>query len=66
MEGNLAINWKKVWTAYETVTDLVAAFIICIGSAALETHNGLAFKSEYEKNEIDIVLRLSEEYCVGT
>jgi hypothetical protein len=66
IEGNLALNWKKwkqVWSAYETVTGLkqressfrVATFITCIGSSALEIHNGLPFKTDEEK----------DDHCVG-
>lgn len=54
LKGNLADNqkkWKQVWDAYETITNLneqkskfsVAVLITCIGSEALEIHNGLPF-----------------------
>ena len=76
MEGNLAQNWKKwrqVWNAYETVTNnksrgsefRVATFITCIGPAALDTHEGLPFKDDDERNDIDTVLKLWDEHCVG-
>ena len=75
-EGNLALNWKKwkqVWSAYETVTGLkqressfrVATFITCIGSSALEIHNGLPFKTDEEKDDIEVVMKLWQDHCVG-
>ena len=63
LHGNLAQNWPKwrqVWTAYETVTNLisqqspfhVAAFITCIGPYALDIHNGLAFLMNLTKQTL--------------
>ena len=76
VKGNLAENWKKwkqVWDAYEIVTKLnekddkyrVTAFITCIGSDALEIHNGLPFQSEEEKQHISKVLELWNTHCIG-
>ena len=76
LKGNLSENWKKwrqVWDAYETVSGLVgkpskyrvATFITCIGVDALEIHNGLSFNSDEEKNDIEKVLELWDNYCVG-
>ncbi|XP_028415809.1 uncharacterized protein K02A2.6-like [Dendronephthya gigantea] len=76
VKGNLAKNWKQwkqVWKAYETVTDLakrdssyrVATFITCIGSEALQIHMGLPFASDEEKNDITTVMKLWDDYCLG-
>ena len=76
LKGKLSDNWKKwkqVWDAYETVTKLnekeskfrVATFITCIGAEALEVHNGLPFRSEDEKQDINIVLDLWNSHCIG-
>ena len=74
--GNLSKEWKQwrqVWEAYEEVTDLrnktsrlrVATFITCIGKEALEVHNGLPFQSEDEKTDINKVLELWQNHCLG-
>ena len=74
LKGNLSENWKKwkqVWDAYETVTKLnekeskfrVATFITCIGADAL--HNGLPFRSDEEKQDINVVLNLWKSHCIG-
>ncbi len=76
LKGNLKSNWlifKQLWTSYETLTGLknedsvfrVATFVTCIGTEALEIHNGLPFTSEAESHNIDKILQLWEEYCVG-
>ena len=76
LKGKLSDNWKKwkqVWDAYETVTKLnekeskfrVATFITCIGAEALEVHNGLPFRSEDEKQDINVVLDLWNSHCIG-
>ena len=73
LSGNLANNWKQVWSAYELVTRLneqtpeyqVAAFITCIGPKALAIHNGLPFQSEDEKKNLAKILELWESYCLG-
>ena len=76
LKGNLSENWKKwkqVWDAYETVTKLnekeskfrVATFITCIGPDALEVHNGLPFRSDEEKQDINVVLNLWKSHCIG-
>ena len=75
-KGNLAANWKKwiqIWKAYEIVTGLdkqpstlrVATFITCIGPDALEIHTGLPFQSDDERQNIDKVLELRQNYCIG-
>jgi hypothetical protein len=75
-EGNLSKAWKQwrhIWDAYGTVANLkqressyrVATFITCIGSKTLEIHTGLPFENEAEKNNIDTVLKLWEDHCVG-
>ena len=76
LKGKLSDNWKKwkqVWDAYETVTKLtekeskfrVATFITCIGADALEVHNGLPFRTEDEKQDINVVLDLWNSHCIG-
>ena len=76
LHGNLAQNWSKwrqVWTAYETVTNLisqpspfrVAAFITCIGPEALDIHNGLAFENDLDKQNVDKIMDLWHSYCLG-
>ena len=74
--GNLSKEWKQwrqIWEAYEEVTDLrnktsrlrVATFITCIGKEALEVHNGLPFQSDAEKTDIQKVLELWQNHCMG-
>ena len=76
LTGNMKSNWqtfKQVWDSYELLTGLknephkyrVATFITCIGVEALERHNGLPFKSEEERQNMDVILKLWEEHCVG-
>ena len=43
----------------------VATFITCIGKEALEVHNGLPFQSDEEKTEINKVLELWANHCIG-
>ena len=42
-----------------------AAFITCIGKEALEVHNGLPFQSDEEKADINKVLELWANHCIG-
>ena len=76
LKGKISDNWKKwkqVWDAYETVTKLiekesrfrVATFITCIGADALEVHNGFSFRTEDEKQDINVVLDLWNCHCIG-
>ena len=76
IKGNIKQNWKtfrQLWTSYELLTGLkdaenvyrVATFVTCIGAKALEIHNGLPFKSEEERNNLDVILALWEGYCCG-
>ena len=76
VKGNLTKNWKhwkKVWEAYEIVTELtkresnyrVATFITCIGPEALQIHLGLPFANDEEKNDIAVVMKLWDDYCIG-
>ena len=66
-------QWRQVWDAYEEVTELrnktgrlrVATFITCIGKEALEVHNGLPFQSDEEKANINKVLELWANHCIG-
>ena len=70
---NLAANWKKliqIWKADEIVTGLdkqpstlrVAMFINCIGPDAWEIHTGLPFQSDDDRQNIDKVLELWQNY----
>ena len=74
--GDLASQWKKykqIWDSFEIVTGLkekssayqTARFITCIGSKALEIFNGLPFENEEDKNDIDKVFELFQNYCIG-
>ena len=76
LKENLTENWKKwkqVCDAYETVTKLnekeskfrVATFITCIVPDALEVHNGLPFRSDEEKQDINVVLNLWKSHYIG-
>ena len=67
-------QWRQVWDAlHEEVTELrnktsrlrVATFITCIGKEALEVHNGLPFQSDEEKADINKVLELWANHCIG-
>ena len=40
-------------------------FITRIGPEALEIHNGLPFRAEEEKQDINVVLNLWNSYCIG-
>ena len=76
LKGKLSDNWKKwkqVWDAYETVMKLndkkskfcVVTFITCIGTEALKVHSALPFRTEDEKQDINIVLDLWNSHCIG-
>ena len=76
LRGNLSANWKRfkrLWTNYEIASRLqiqgkdlrVATLLTCIGPDVLDIYDGLPFASEDEKTDIDKVLELLEEYCVG-
>ena len=76
LRGNLSANWKRfkrLWTNYEVALRLqtqgkdlrVATLLTCIGPDGLEIYDGLPFASGGEKNDIDKVLELLEEHCVG-
>ena len=43
----------------------MATFITCIGKEALEVHNGLPFQSDEEKADINKVLELWANHCIG-
>ena len=75
-KGNLSIDWKKfrrVWDNYEIASRLknenkelrTATLLTCIGPDALEIYDGLAFSSEAEKTDIDVVLQKLGAYYVG-
>ena len=66
-------QWRQLWDVYEEVTELrnktsrlrVATFINCISKEALEVHNGLPFQSDEEKADINKVLELWTNHCIG-
>ena len=53
-KGNLAANWKK-WIQ----------IITCIGPDALQIHTGLPLQSDGDRQNIDKVLELRQNYCIG-
>lgn len=74
--GNLASNWKKfkrLWVNYEIASRLntqskqlcVATLITCLGPDILDIYDGLPFTTEEEKEDIDVLLKFLEDYCVG-
>ena len=76
LRGNLASNWKKfkrLWVNYEIATRLntkskqlcVATLITCLGPDILDIYDGLPFTTEEEREDIDVVLKLLEDYGVG-
>ena len=66
-------KWKQIWDSFEIVTGLknqdkayrAATFITCIGPDALDIYNGLPFSTEEEKQDIDKVIELFQNFCVG-
>ena len=62
-----------MWDVYEEFTELrnktsrlrLATFITCIGKEALKVHNGLPFQSDEEKADINKVLELWANHCIG-
>ena len=42
-----------------------ATLLTCIGPDALDILEGLDFEEESQRNNIDIVMKKLEEYCVG-
>ena len=74
--GDLAARWKKykqLWDSFEIVTGLkekdsasqTTTFITRIGPDTLEIFNGLPFELEEDKRDIEKVLELFKNYCVG-
>ena len=43
----------------------VAHFIQALGPDALKTHNGLPFKSPAERQNMDVIMNLWHNHCVG-
>lgn len=66
-------KWKQIWDSFEIVTGLgnksaeyrTATFITCIGEDALDIYNGLPFAEAADKTNIDTVIELFGNYCVG-
>ena len=79
--GNLATNWKvfiRAWKNYEIAARLkdpskpnenkllrTATFLTCLESDALDIYEGFKFDNDMDKDDIDIVITMFEEYCVG-
>ncbi|CAB4018506.1 Retrovirus-related Pol poly from transposon, partial [Paramuricea clavata] len=71
-----SVNWKRFqrsWKNYEIGSRLkelrlemrTATLLTCIGPDALDILEGLDFEEESQRNNIDIVMKKLEEYCVG-
>jgi len=76
LRGNLRTNWikfKRIWKNYEIASRLntqsselrVATLLTCIGHDVLDIYDGLPFESDEEKTDIEKVLELLENYCIG-
>jgi hypothetical protein len=74
--GDIAGHWKRckrMWQNYEIVTRLdgepteyrAATFLSCVGPEALDVFEGLPFADEAERSNIDKILELFEQYCLG-
>ncbi len=74
--GNIAANWKKFkrsWDTYEVAARLgkegkeirTATFLTCIGTEMQEVYDSLHFTETEDKNDITVVLKKFETYCVG-
>ena len=79
--GDLATNWKRFkrsWSNYEIAARLkdptrpeenktlrTATFLTCLGSDGLDIFDGFTFESDTDKDDIDIVIKKLEEYCIG-
>ena len=74
--GNLSENWKQwkqIYDAYETVANFkskpdnfrVGAFITCIGPEALNIHNSLPYQDDGERQNIERIFALWNNYCIG-
>uniref|UniRef100_UPI00398F2808 CD109 antigen n=1 Tax=Pristiophorus japonicus TaxID=55135 RepID=UPI00398F2808 len=63
----------QLWDSYEIITNIVGkpdrirvgTFITAIGRDALDIHNNLPYKSEEDKQNVEIILKLWEEHCKG-
>lgn len=76
LKGNVATNWrrfKRAWDNYEIAARLkdqpnelrTATFLTCIGADMMEVYEGLAFASDAEKNNIAVVCKKLEDFCIG-
>ena len=57
--------WTNTGLDKQPSTLRVAMFITCIGPDALEIHTGLPFSSDAERENMDKVLELWQNYCIG-
>ena len=53
-------NLRSKSSAYQ-----VATFITCIGPAALSIHSGLPFENDEQRDDIETVIKLWDDYCIG-
>ena len=66
-------QWRQVWDGYEEVTESrnktsrlrVATFITCIGKISKSTMHGFPFQRDEEKADINKLLELWANQCMG-
>ena len=73
---NIEVAWRKFkrqWNNYEVATRLdtespkyrTSVLLACIGDEAFDIFDGFSFEKEEDQNDIDIVLDIFEQFCVG-
>ena len=76
-ENCLQQSWrrfKRSWDNYEIASNLIAetkgyrcaVLKTIVGEPAMEKYDGFKFDSEAAENDIDVVLKKFEEFCVGS
>ena len=66
-------RWKRQWDAYEIATRLdketlkyrTAVLLTCLGSEALEIHEGFSFEDGEDRNNIETVLAKFDKYFMA-
>ena len=77
LKGNTTVNWKhfqQAWNNYEITLRLktqdkelhTATLMTFTGQDALEIYHGLAFDSDDQRKDTDLVLQELGEFCVNT
>ena len=77
LQGHVETSWRKFkrqWQNYAVASRLdkeekdyqCAVFLACIGEDALEVFDGLPFAEGENKEDIDLVIKKFEEFCIGT